>query len=122
MLIFQLTSSSEIYVPTMGLFKIKTTLLILCPVIFHFLRTTASMQKQIKIQYLNWKLQRLFKTQRRIEQLKSWLTGGPNTTMSSNISTEFSQIRRNVMKVKSLTNLSQFIIHISYFSFSIDLQ
>lgn len=80
------------------------------------------MQKQIKIQYLNWKLQRLFKTQRRIEQLKSWLTGGPNTTMSSNISTEFSQIRRNVMKVKSLTNLSQFIIHISYFSFSIDLQ
>lgn len=46
--------------------------------------------------------------------------------MLSNVSTEFSQTRRNVtkvkFKVKVLTNLSQFIIHISYFSFSIDLQ
>jgi len=44
-LIFQLTLSSEIYVAALGLFKIKTTtLLILHPVIFHFLRTTATMQ------------------------------------------------------------------------------
>lgn len=38
----------------------------------------------------------------------------------------FTKLKENAtkvkLKVKTLTNLSQFVVHISYFSFSIDLQ